>query len=322
MNKELHNISYTNGLHEVADNVFAYLQPDGGWGWSNAGLIASEWSSLLVDTLFDLKLTQNMLDSMSSVTSAHPINVLVNTHANGDHCYGNSLIGGDNGAQIITTNAAAAEMEAIPPSALEALMEIDLGEVTNSYIQDAFGSFEFCDVELPPPDRTFSGELQLDVGGRTVELIEVGPAHTSGDLLVYLPDAATVFCGDILFINGTPIIWDGPVSNWIDACDRILGLEAEIIIPGHGPLTDTAGVTAVRDYLTFVDKECRERHASGQTATEVIAEIDLGSFKEWSEWERIAVNVHSIFREIEEDETIQSPIELFRKMADLKNSGS
>ena len=259
---------------------------------------------------------------MSSVTSAHPINVVVNTHANGDHCYGNSLVGGENGAQIITTNAAAVEMEAIPPSALEALMHIDLGETTNSYIQDAFGPFEFSDIELPPPDRTFSGELQLDVGGRTVELIEVGPAHTSGDLLVHLPDAATVFCGDILFIHGTPIIWDGPVSNWIDACDRILGLEAEVIIPGHGPLTDAVGVTAVRDYLTFVDNECRERHANGQTAAEVIAEIDLGGFKDWGEWERIAVNVHAIFREIGEDQTIQSPIELFSEMAKLKKSNA
>ena len=141
-------------------------------------------------------------------------------------------------------------------------------------------------------------------------------------MLVHLPDAATVFCGDILFIHGTPIIWDGPVSNWIDACDRILGLEAEVIIPGHGPLTDAVGVTAVRDYLTFVDNECRERHANGQTAAEVIAEIDLGDFKDWGEWERIAVNVHAIFREIGEDQTIQSPIELFSEMAKLKKSNA
>ena len=117
-----------------------------------------------------------MLDSMATVTSAHPINVVVNTHANGDHCYGNSLVAGDNGAQIITTDAAAVEMEAIPPSALAALMHIDINEETNAYIKDAFGSFDFTGIELPAPDRTFSGELQLDVGGRTVELIEVGPA--------------------------------------------------------------------------------------------------------------------------------------------------
>ena len=124
MSKSLNSVSYTQGLHEVADGVFAYLQPDGGWGWSNAGLLASDWSSLLIDTLFDLSLTRNMLDSMSVVTSGRPIDVVVNTHANGDHCYGNSLV---EDAQIITTEAAAAEMNAMPPSAIAALMALDLG---------------------------------------------------------------------------------------------------------------------------------------------------------------------------------------------------
>ena len=77
------------GLHEVADGVFAYLQPDGGWGWSNAGLLAGDWSSLLVDTLFDLRLTRRMLDAMDAVTGGRPIDIVVNPHANGDHCYGN-----------------------------------------------------------------------------------------------------------------------------------------------------------------------------------------------------------------------------------------
>ena len=61
---------YTKGLHEVGDGVFAYLQPDGGWGWSNAGLVVDGESSLLVDTLFDLKLTAEMLDAMRSATPA------------------------------------------------------------------------------------------------------------------------------------------------------------------------------------------------------------------------------------------------------------
>ena len=82
------------------------------------------------------------------------------------------------------------------------------------------------------------------------------------------------------------------------------------------------GVTDVRDYLTFVDNECRERHANGQTAAEAIAEIDLGGFKQWGEWERIAVNVHAIFRELGEDQTIQSPIELFSEMAKLKKGNT
>src|ERR1700712_3494613 len=80
------------GLHEVADGVWAYLQPDGSWGYSNAGLVAGDGTSLLVDTLFDLRLTRKMLDSMRGVTDTRPIDTLVNTHANGDHCYGNQLL--------------------------------------------------------------------------------------------------------------------------------------------------------------------------------------------------------------------------------------
>ena len=312
-------MDYEKGLVEVADEVHAYLQPDGGWGWSNAGLLVGHGASMLVDTLFDLRLTSEMLDAMSSVTASRPIGTVVNTHANGDHCYGNGLLV-EAGAQVVATEAAALEMGAVPPSALEALLHADLGEPANRYVQEAFGAFEFSGIEVPTTDRTFSGELQLDVGGRTVELFEVGPAHTAGDLVVHLPDARTVFCGDILFIGGTPIIWDGPVANWIGACDTILGFDCDVIVPGHGPLTDDAGVLAVRDYLAFVEEECRARRAAGQDAEEVIAEIDLGPYREWGEWERIAANVHAVYRELaqEEGEHHEPPRNIFGAMAELK----
>ena len=87
-------MGYTKGLHEIADGVWAYLQPDGGWGWSNAGLVTGDDSSLLVDTLFDLRLTAEMLEQMRATTpAADRIATVVNTHANGDHCYGNALLG-------------------------------------------------------------------------------------------------------------------------------------------------------------------------------------------------------------------------------------
>lgn len=85
-----------------------------------------------------------------------------------------------------------------------------------------FGSFNFGDVAEKLPTRTFSGELEVAVGDKTVRLIEVGPAHTAGDVLAYVPEDATVFAGDILFIDGTPLMWAGPVRNWLTACDRLL----------------------------------------------------------------------------------------------------
>ena len=85
--------SYTKGLHDLGNSVYAYLQPDGSSGWSNAGIITDGQASLLVDTLFDLKLTQEMLDTMRrSIPAAAHIGSVVNTHADGDHCFGNQLV--------------------------------------------------------------------------------------------------------------------------------------------------------------------------------------------------------------------------------------
>jgi glyoxylase-like metal-dependent hydrolase (beta-lactamase superfamily II) len=306
---------YEKGLFEVADGVHAYLQPDGGWGWSNAGLVAGGEGSLLVDTLFDLKLTRDMLDTMSTVTGSRPIQTLVNTHANGDHCYGNQLV---DGATVVASAASAAEMEQMPPARLAAMMKADFGETTNAYLQEAFGPFDFDGIEAPRIDQTFSGRLTVETGGRAIELIEVGPAHTAGDVLVHVPDAGAVFTGDILFIDGTPIVWDGPIQNWIDACQVIIDLGCDVIVPGHGPLTDHAGVRAVGDYLAYIRTEAMARHEAGMDAEDAARDIELGPYADWLDWERIVINVEAVYREIEPDRPPADLMNLFRAMAELK----
>jgi cyclase len=260
--------TYPPGLQEVADGCHAYLQPDGSWGWSNAGLVVGDGASLLVDTLFDLRLTQRMLDSMTAITLAAPIGQVVNTHANGDHCFGNVLVGD---AEIIATSATTREMEEVPPSLLAGLNSAP-GEVGDMF-RSFFGEFDFEGIELRLPDRTFDGRIDLEVGGRLVELIEVGPAHTQGDTLAHVPDARTIYTGDILFIGGTPIVWAGPLSNWVAACDLMLGMDVDVVVPGHGPVTDKAGVASVRDYLSFVDDAAGQRYAAGIDAWEATREI-------------------------------------------------
>ena len=111
----------TTRLQELGDGCHAYLQPGGGWGWSNAGLIVGDGQSLLVDTLFDLRLTEAMLDAMAPLTAAAPVSSLVNTHANGDHCYGNSEVTRRwSGADIVASSATAHEMPEVPPAMLAA----------------------------------------------------------------------------------------------------------------------------------------------------------------------------------------------------------
>jgi len=297
--------------------VYAYLQPDGTWGWSNAGIVTDGEASLLIDTLYDLKLTREMLDTMrKSIPAASHIDMLVNTHANGDHCWGNELV---TGAQIIASARTAEEMTtAISPTVVAMLLKRaqELGQL-GEFLSHAFGSFDFDNITLTLPTKTFEDELILKVGDKEVHLIEVGPAHTLGDTLVYIPADRVVFTADILFIGGHPIIWAGPTSNWLRACDRILAMDVETIVPGHGPITDKKGVAEVKGYLEYVYQEARKRYEAGMSAQEAARDINLDRYATWTDGERIAANVASIFRELKGDQTRPSMVEMFERMAEL-----
>jgi glyoxylase-like metal-dependent hydrolase (beta-lactamase superfamily II) len=148
-----------------------------------------------------------------------------------------------------------------------------------------------------------------------VELLEVGPAHTLGDVIVHVPDAGTVFTGDILFVGVTPVMWAGPIANWIAACDRITALGAETIVPGHGPVTDATGVSGVRAYLEWARDEATSRFEAGMSAADAARDIDLGPFARWVDPERIVVTVDSIYGELDPTRERSGVLELIEAMA-------
>ena len=314
--------TYTQGLHELGNGSFAWLQPDGGWGFSNAGLVCDGGESLLIDTLFDLRRTSEMLAAMRrAAPAAARIGTLVNTHANGDHCYGNSLVGG---ARIVASRASAEEKDELPPDSMASLLKnaAALGP-GGEFLARCFAPFEFEGIRHTPPTETFSGELRLQVGAKPVVLLEVGPAHTKGDVLVWLPDEGVVFTGDILFIDGTPIMWAGPVGNWIAACERIAALGASVIVPGHGPITDARGALRVRDYLVYVRDQARRFFTAGLSPADAAREIELGDYSAWRDAERIAVNVHTLYREWSAGALGRAnALELFALMAELAKRGT
>jgi len=307
---------YTRGLHEVGGGCWAYLQPNGTWGLSNAGLVTDGEASLLVDTLFDLKLTGAMLAAMRDATrAARQIDALVNTHANGDHCYGNSLV---RDATILASRACAEEMDELPPERMAQIAAAapQLGEA-GEFLQRIFGPFEFEGIESVKPSRTFEGELRWRVGDKQVVMIEVGPAHTRGDVLVHSVSDRVVFTGDILFIEGTPILWQGPIGNWIRACERIEAMDVDVVVPGHGPITGPGGARAVREYLAYIRDEARRRFDAGLSAADAARDIALGDYAAWGDAERIAVNVDTLYREFSGKPERTSVVELFSLMAEL-----
>ncbi len=312
-------MAYTKGLHELGDGLYAYLQPDGGWGWSNAGLVVDGESTLLIDTLFDLRLTEEMLRSMRrAVPAAARIDTLVNTHANGDHCYGNQLVGE---AVIVASERTAAEMAELPPAAMAALVaQAPQMGVLGEFFLRCFGSFEFDGIEPTLPQHTFNGELTLHVGGRELQLLEVGPAHTRGDTLAYLPRERVLFTGDILFSGAHPIAWAGPVSNWIAACERILALEPQAIVPGHGPLSTLEQVRELKSYFEYLYEQARACHAEGMSPVQAAHSLKLDRWADWKEPERLAVNLANIFAELDGQTEPLNPLAAFQQMAELDAS--
>jgi 2-keto-4-pentenoate hydratase/2-oxohepta-3-ene-1,7-dioic acid hydratase in catechol pathway len=315
VNRAPARVPYTRGLHEVADKVWAWTLPDGGYGWSNAGLVAGDGASLLVDTLFDLALTREMLAAMQPITDGAPITDALITHANGDHTHGNQLL--DASVRIIAAKDTAEEIaHGMPPELLAMTQTGNLGPVATRYARERFGHFDFSGIDLRNADETFDRDLTIDVGGRRIDLLNLGPAHTAADSVVHVPDAGVLFGGDLLFIGCTPIVWAGPIANWIAACDAMIALDAPIVVPGHGPVTDPDGIRAVRGYLAHVDEQAEAAYRRGLSWAEAADTIDLGEYATWLDAERVVVNVYQRYRELDPDTPQQEVMALLVMQAD------
>ncbi|MBW2381814.1 MAG: MBL fold metallo-hydrolase [Deltaproteobacteria bacterium] len=326
----------------MGNGIFAYTQLPGSWGWSNAGLITDGDQCLLVDTLFDKKLTAEMLESMRrAAPAAARIGTVVNTHGNGDHCYGNALVAD---AEIIGTRGCVEDLREAPPSRNQLLMRAAgiigglgaggrvLGRALNAVgidrvalLADAaplatalFGDFDFTNNDVVLPTRTFERELSLTVGDKRVELIEVGPAHTLGDAVVWVPKDRTLFTGDILFKDSHPVIWEGPVSNWVAACERLLDMDIETVVPGHGPLTDKSALRETLRYLEALTEQARTRYDAGMSVDDAAHEVAFEEFDHWIDAERVYVNVHTLYREFSGDTEPADVLALFAGMARLQ----
>ena len=202
------------------------------------------------------------------------------------------------------------------PGLLTGLLKQD-GTV-GQFARHIFAPFDFDSITPTPANRTFDDELTVGVGGNQVRIIKLGPAHTAGDSIVFVPEEGVLYAGDLLFIGGTPISWAGPVSNWIRACQYMIDCDADYIVPGHGPVTDNNGVRGVKDYLEYVQQEAAERHARGMSAEEAMRDISLGRFAQLDERGRIAQNVLAVYYELDPALERTDTVEVFRRIGVLE----
>lgn len=293
-------MGYSKGLEELGTGIYAYLQPDGSWGWSNAGLITSGGQSMLIDTLYTLELTREMIETMRrAIPATRSFDTLVNSHADGDHTWGNQLI---EAAQIVATTNTLEDMGDFLPEEAMRMRSGDPGMgIAGRFLQQIFAPFDFSDVEVTLPTTTFSGTMTMQVGEKAVNLYQVGPAHSRGDLIVHVPEDRVAYVADVLFVGGHPAIWSGPIGNLIAACDQIIDLDVDVIVPGHGPVTDNDGARRVRDYLEYVSAEGKRFHGEGLSAWEAALAIDLSAYEGWTAEERIVLVMNTIYGELDPD---------------------
>ncbi len=302
-------------LRAISDDVYACLQEDRGLGYSNSGLV-NRGGGLVVDTFFDLPHTRRMIDLYAGVWEA-PARRVVNTHHNGDHCWGNQLF---RGSEIIGHRWCRDLFGNEGPEGLQAVKGlVDHEDPSLSELARRLEEWDFTGIELTPPTTVIEDRMDLDLDGLAAELLYVGPAHTAGDVIVHLPERGIVFTGDILFRLCTPIGWEGTFANWCTALDRIVDLAPETVVPGHGPLCGVEGAKEMKAYLEYVLSECRHLREAGLTPAEASRKIDLGPYADWTEPERLYFNVKRAYRELEGgpwDAPIDTA-EVFRGMLEL-----
>jgi cyclase len=265
-------------VEEVADNVFAYLQPDGTWWINNTGFVVGASMVLSIDTCATERRTREYLRAVSE-HGGRPPRVLVNTHHHGDHTHGNSLLGE---ATVVGHRRCREEILGGPFLPAEGLFE----------------PVEWGDIAPAPPFITFEERLDLFVGDLAVELHHVGTAaHTTNDVVAWLPERRVLFAGDLVFNGGTPFFVMGSLAGSLVALDYLVELGAEVVVPGHGPPCGPEVFDTVGAYLRFVQELAAEAHASGQGPLEAARQIDLGPFAELTDPERLAGNLHRAYAE-------------------------
>src|SRR5262249_22190423 len=248
-------------LLTVANGVHAWI---GAGGDSNAGAIETPDGLLVIDTQQYPRLARAFQETLHARTGA-PLRAVINTPCHRDHTAGNSVF---SGAPIVAHDKTLVAMNAglgprsgdrwsigdfetkirflFGQNVLDLVAEDD---PARAWFKSRIGLPDYDTVVVVPPSETFADEFTFHLPQETVRLRYLGPAHCDGDIIVHAVRAKAVFLGDLMFHGRFPWLGDCDLDGWIDALGRVLALDVDVVVPGHGPPATRKELADFRDML-------------------------------------------------------------------------
>ncbi len=296
-------------VKEVAPAAYAFIQAGGpgrdNASVANAGFIVGDEGVLVIDTLTAPMHARALIAAIRKVTD-RPVRHVVLTHHHGDHINGNQYF---EGAEIVSH-----------PYCRDEIVSAAAAPGPPFWPKREGWSDGTDPRKIVPPTTTFEGKMTYHYGKNIVELLPMVPAHTYGDVVVYLPQHGVIFLGDIAFFYVAPWCQNAHPSEWISACQRTEKMKVETIVPGHGPLGGKAELADMRGYLELLRTEARKRFDARMSAGAAAADIRLGKYDNWIGPERIVMDTARFYQEFRNQLTPAVDVAGIRQATEEYNS--
>jgi len=249
---------------------------------NNAWLVTDE-GVLVIDTRQHPRRGEELLAAIRRTTDK-PIRWVVNTHAHGDHYFGNSVFKRE-GATVIAHRDTAGMMEHHFP--------LEMKRRQGYFRQQQFDPGE---VRLVLPDVTFDSKVAITLGGRTVELLYLGAGQNPGDTFVFFPQEKVIFAGGPFSKNSWPNPSFTPsMAQWVELLRKIAAMEATVYLGGHGDIGTKQDVLDEARMLTDFDRGMREAVAKGMTKDEIIRNVKFERYKDVRNYYRMNLFISSYY---------------------------
>ena len=270
---------------ELTTGVYARLHE----GLTNAGIIIGDDSVLLIDSLRVPSFARDLIADVKRLTDK-PVQYVIDTHSHWDHSWGNEEFPDSTIIGHANCRAEMLDLEA---------REWWMNRVVSA---DDPWSEEAKGIRVTPPDLTFDDKMSLHFGGRRIDLLYLGRAHTSGDIFIHLPDDGLLFTGDVAQDRGVPFMLDGYAKDWVGTDTRLAEIPCERFMAGHGPIGAPAAITEARDFIITIVDGVEAAIANGQdrdTAAAAVTASMTERFGGWRGFERVEESVAYAYDQIQ-----------------------